>query len=228
MRSVLVSYAIESQHKFRCQAGIGENLVARLTATAFPRSLSRMDMKNLKLPGLVMLKPRRFSDASGYFIETYNEKAFAAAGIAAKFVQDNQSLSVEKGTVRALHFQLPPAAQAKLVRVAQGSVYDVAVDLRVGSPTYGRWEGITLTAEHGEQLFVPRGFAHGFCTLEPDTVVAYKVDAFYAALSDSGLVWNDPLLAIDWPVRPDQAVLSDKDLRLGGFTDFKSPFRYEG
>ena len=187
-----------------------------------------MDVKNLKLPGLMVLKPRRFSDPRGYFIETYNEKVFAAAGITAKFVQDNQSLSVSKGTVRGLHFQLPPAAQAKLVRVLLGSVYDVAIDLRVGSPTYGQSDGATLTAEGGEQIFVPRGFAHGFCTLEPDTVVAYKVDEFYAPASDSGLIWNDPTLAIDWPVAPGDAKLSDKDCKLGRFADFKSPFKYEG
>ena len=185
-----------------------------------------MDAKNLNLPGLMLLKPRRFSDPRGYFIETYNEKAFAAAGIAAKFVQDNQSLSVETGTVRALHFQLPPAAQAKLVRVLHGSVYDVAIDLRVGSPTYGQSDAAILTAEGGEQIFVPRGFAHGFCTLEPDTVVAYKVDEFYAPASDSGLIWNDPTLAVRWPLAGD-AVLSDKDKTHGRFADFKSPFRYE-
>src|ERR1043165_979095 len=187
-----------------------------------------MDAKNLNLPGLMLLKPRRFSDPRGYFIETYNEKVFAAAGIMAKFVQDNQSLSVSRGTIRGLHFQLPPAAQAKLVRVLQGSVYDVAVDLRVGSPTYGRSDAATLTAEGGEQIFVPRGFAHGFCTLEPNTVVAYKVDEFYAPASDSGLIWNDPALAVRWPVAAGDVVLSDKDRTHGRFADFVSPFKYEG
>ena len=145
---------------------------------------------------------------------------FLAAGITTGSCRTISRIRPERGTIRGLHFQLPPAAQAKLVRVVQGSVYDVAVDLRAGSPTYGRWEGATLTAEDGEQLFVPHGFAHGFCTLEPDTVVAYKVDEFYAPASDSGLIWNDPTLAIDWPVRRDEAVLSDKDLRLGRFADF--------
>ena len=187
-----------------------------------------MDVKSLTLPGLILLKPRRFSDSRGYFVETYNEKAFRAAGIAAKFVQDNQSFSAAKGTIRGLHFQLPPAPQAKLVRVLQGSVYDVAIDLRVGSPTFGRSEGARLTAEGGEQIFVPRGFAHGFCTLEPDTLVAYKVDEFYAPASDSGLIWNDPTLAIKWPVAAHDAVLSEKDHKLSRFADFKSPFRYEG
>ena len=187
-----------------------------------------MDVRNLGLPGLLLLKPRRFADSRGYFVETYNERTAAEAGIKCRFVQDNQSYSGSRGTIRGLHFQLPPAAQAKLVRAVQGRVHDVAVDLRAGSPTYGRWAEATLTADGGEQLFIPRGFAHGFCTLEPDTVVAYKVDDFYAPASDSGLIWNDPTLAIDWPVGPDEAVLSDKDLKLGRFAEFRSPFRYEG
>ena len=187
-----------------------------------------MDVRNCVLAGLVLLRPRRFIDARGYFVETYNECAFQAAGITANFVQDNQSFSAKRGTIRGLHFQLPPSAQAKLVRVLQGSVYDVAVDLRVGSPSYGRWTGETLTADGGEQLFVPRGFAHAFCTLEPDTVAAYKVDEFYAPASDSGLIWNDPALAIAWPVASEEVVLSDKDLKLGRFADFVSPFKYEG
>src|SRR5882672_10187219 len=144
-----------------------------------------MDFKNLGLPGLIWLRPRVFQDARGSFAETYNAKAFAAAGISAKFVQDNQSYSAKRGTIRGLHFQLPPAVQSKLVRVLQGSVYDVAVDLRAGSPPYGQWRGETLTADGGEQFFVPGGFAHAFCTLEPGTVVAYKVDDFYAPACDS-------------------------------------------
>jgi dTDP-4-dehydrorhamnose 3,5-epimerase len=187
-----------------------------------------MDVKNLALPGLLLLKPRRFADSRGYFVEIHNERALASAGIAVRFVQDNESYSVRRGTIRGLHFQLPAAAQTKLVRVVRGSVYDVAVDLRVGSPTYGRWEGVTLTADGGEQLFVPRGFAHAFCTLEPDAVVTYKVDDFYSPANDSGLIWNDPTLAIDWPLGSEPAVLSDKDLRLGRFADFQSPFRYQG
>ena len=187
-----------------------------------------MKCENLRLAGLKLLRPRVFEDARGSFTETYNEKTFAGVGISARFVQDNQSYSARRGTIRGLHFQLPPDAQAKLVRVLHGRVHDIAVDLRVGSPTYGQWDSATLTAEGGEQLFVPRGFAHAFCTLEPDTVVAYKVDAFYAPASDSGLIWNDPALAIDWPVGASEVVLSDKDVKLGRFADFVSPFRYEG
>jgi dTDP-4-dehydrorhamnose 3,5-epimerase len=187
-----------------------------------------MDIKRLGLDGVVLLRPRRFADARGYFVETYNEKTFREAAIDAAFVQDNQSFSAARGTIRGLHFQVPPAPQAKLVRVLRGSVYDVAVDVRAGSPTYGRWVAEKLTAEGGEQLFVPRGFAHGFCTLEPDTEVAYKVDGFYSPQCDSGLIWNDPTLAVDWPVTPDAAVLSDKDRKLGAFKDFVSPFRFGG
>ena len=126
------------------------------------------------------MRPRYFHDPRGYFVETYSEHSARDLGLTACFVQDNQSLSVKRGTVRALHFQVPPKSQAKLVRVLRGSIYDVAVDLRLGSPTYGRWAAVTLTANGGEQLFVPRGFAHGFCTLEPNTEVAYKVDDYYA------------------------------------------------
>jgi dTDP-4-dehydrorhamnose 3,5-epimerase len=186
-----------------------------------------MDVKALSLPGLMLLKPRRFPDARGYFVETYNARTFERAGITFKFVQDNQSFSASTGTVRALHFQLPPAAQTKLVWPLQGRIFDVAVDIRLGSPTYGRWEGITLDAESGEQLLVPRGFAHGFCTLAPDTAVAYKVDDFYAPATESGFIWNDPDLAVDWPIAG-EAVLSDKDQKLGRFRDFKSPFVYQG
>lgn len=187
-----------------------------------------MDVTRLSLDGVVLLRPRRFADARGYFVETYNEKTFRAAGIDAKFVQDNQSFSAARGTIRGLHFQIPPAPQAKLVRVLRGSVYDVAVDVRAGSPTYGRWVAEKLTSEGGEQLFVPRGFAHGFCTLEPDTEVAYKVDGFYSPQCDSGIIWNDPSLAVDWPVAPGDVVLSDKDSKLGKFADFVSPFRFGG
>ena len=187
-----------------------------------------MDVKSTKLAGVLLLRPRYWRDARGYFIETYNKRAAATAGIAADFVQDNQSLSLRAGTVRALHFQVPPRPQAKLIRVLRGSIYDVAVDLRVGSPNYGAWVAERLTAEGGEQLFVPHGFAHGFCTLEPDTEVAYKVDDYYAPECERGLIWNDPTLAIGWPVAAADAVLSDKDRALGLFADFVSPFRYEG
>jgi dTDP-4-dehydrorhamnose 3,5-epimerase len=187
-----------------------------------------MDVKATDIPGVLLLKPRFFHDARGFFVETYNMRAAREAGLQAEFVKDNQALSLKRGTVRALHFQVPPRVQGKLVRVLRGSVYDVAVDLRVGSPTYGRWIAATLTAQGGEQLFVPRGFAHGYCTLEPDTEVAYNVDDYYAPDCEKGVIWNDPTLAVGWPVSPADAVLSDKDHKLPRLADFASPFRYDG
>jgi dTDP-4-dehydrorhamnose 3,5-epimerase len=187
-----------------------------------------MEVKSTDLPGLQVLIPRYFHDPRGYFVETYNARTAERVGLMTSFVQDNQSFSIKRGTVRALHFQVPPMSQAKLVRVLRGSIYDAVVDLRVGSPTHGRWTALTLTARGGEQLFVPRGFAHGFCTLEPETEVAYKVDEYYTPTHESGLAWNDPTLAIAWPISPTDAVISDKDRKLGRFADFVSPFRYDG
>jgi dTDP-4-dehydrorhamnose 3,5-epimerase len=186
-----------------------------------------MDVKATDIPGVLLLKPRYLHDARGYFVETYNTRAAHEAGLKSEFVQDNQALSLKQGTVRALHFQVPPRAQAKLVRALRGSIYDVAVDLRVGSPTYGRWTAATLSAQSGEQLFVPRGFAHGYCTLEPDTEVAYKVDDYYSLECERGIIWNDPTLAIGWPAAAANAVLSDKDRKLPRLADFVSPFRYD-
>jgi dTDP-4-dehydrorhamnose 3,5-epimerase len=185
-----------------------------------------MDIKTSKLPGVLVLKPRRFADVRGYFVETYNAQLFRQSGIVVHFVQDNQSFSLHKGTIRGLHFQLPPAAQAKLVRVLRGSIFDVAVDLRLASPTYGQWIAEQISAESGEEIFVPRGFAHGFCTLEPNTEVTYKVDSYYAPASESGITWNDPSLNIPWPIGLNEAILSDKDRQLGTFKEFVSPFRY--
>jgi dTDP-4-dehydrorhamnose 3,5-epimerase len=187
-----------------------------------------MEVEATSLPGVLLLKPRYFRDARGYFVETYNARSAREAGLTAAFVQDNQALSRRRGTVRALHFQVPPKVQAKLVRVLHGSIYDVAVDLRVGSPSYGKWVAVTLTAEGGEQILVPRGFAHGYCTLEDNTEVAYKVDDYYAPDCERGLIWDDPTLGIGWPVAPADAVLSDKDCKLPRFADFTSPFRYDG
>lgn len=186
-----------------------------------------METEKTSIPGVRLLHVRYFADSRGHFVETYNKRAAQNLGLDCNYVQDNQSLSIKVGTVRALHFQVPPKAQAKLVRVLRGSVYDVVVDLRSGSPTYGRWLGVTLTAESGKQLFVPRGFAHGFCTLEPNTEVAYKVDEYYAPELEQGVLWNDPTLAIDWPVAPADAVLSQKDRVLGLFAKFATPFAYE-
>ena len=158
-----------------------------------------------------LLKPKRFADERGWFSEIYNESHFLAAGITTRFVQDNHSLSRGAGVLRGLHFQTPPHGQAKLVRCVRGRIFDVAVDIRRGSPTYGRWVAAELSAERGEQLFVPIGFAHGFLTLEPDTEVIYKVTEYYAPEHDRGILWNDPDLGIDWPVSESDASLSDRD-----------------
>lgn len=161
-------------------------------------------------------------------METYSETWAEAAGVRVRFVQDNQSFSAAEGTIRGLHYQRPPHAQAKLVRCVRGSIMDYAVDIRRGSPTYGRHVAVRLTAEGGEQLFVPVGFAHGFITLEPDVEVAYKVSDVYAPDCDGGLVWNDPQIGIDWPVPASGAVLSDRDRALPALADFQSPFEYDG
>jgi dTDP-4-dehydrorhamnose 3,5-epimerase len=186
-----------------------------------------MEIKTTDLPGVLTLKPRRFADARGYFVETFSERVFREAGISIGFVQENQSYSAKAGTIRGLHFQLPPEAQSKLVRVLRGKIFDVAVDLRRGSPAFGHWMGRTLSAEDGEQILIPRGFAHGFCTLEPDTEVSYKVDAFYAPKCESGIIWSDPTLNIAWPIDAGSAVLSEKDAKLGFFKDLAAPFQFE-
>ena len=186
-----------------------------------------MNIVKTGIEGVLVIEPRVFGDARGYFFESFNARDFAAqTGVDVHFVQDNESRSCH-GVVRGLHFQAPPAAQAKLVRVLKGAIFDVAVDIRLGSPSYGRWCAATLTAEGAEQLYVPRGFAHGFCTLEPGTEVVYKVDGSYAPETEGGIAWNDPGLAIDWPVTVAEAQLSGKDAILPGFTGFVSPFRYE-
>ena len=160
-----------------------------------------------------IVTPKSFADSRGVFCETYNRNRFFEHGIALEFIQDNHASSVEAGTIRGLHFQSPPAAQDKLIRVLRGSILDVAVDLRRSSPTYGKWTAEKLSATDGRQLLVPVGFAHGFCTLEPDTHVLYKVTAYYSPANDLGIAWDDPDLAIDWPVQPGKAILSEKDTR---------------
>ena len=173
----------------------------------------------LSIPDVRLITPRRFGDHRGWFTETWSRRSLDIA-----FCQDNMSLSAEVGTIRGLHFQKPPHAQAKLVMVLQGAILDVAVDIRRASPTFGRHVAVELNAAAGNQLFIPRGFAHGFCTLEPGTQVMYKVDDFYAPETDAGIHWADPDLAINWPVRVDQAHLSPKDLGLPRLKDIESPF----
>lgn len=174
-----------------------------------------------------MLIPKRHGDARGYFSETFNRRGLLEAGIDIDFIQDNESLSATTGTVRGLHFQTPPFEQTKLVRVLTGAIFDVAVDLRENSPSFGRHVGVRLSAEEGNQLLVPAGFAHGFCTLTADTRVFYKVDQYYSAAHDAGLFWNDPDIGIEWPVAVADAVLSDKDGHLPSFKGFKSPFAFQ-
>jgi dTDP-4-dehydrorhamnose 3,5-epimerase len=169
-----------------------------------------MDIIALDIPAVKLLKTRRFGDERGWFAETWRADTMAAAGLPA-FVQDNQSFSAFSGTVRGLHFQRPPQAQAKLVRVVAGRIFDVVVDLRASSPHFGHHISIELDSLSGDQLFVPEGFAHGFCTLEPATTVVYRVNAYYSREHDAGLLWSDPALAIAWPVAPAGATLSDKD-----------------
>ena len=173
-----------------------------------------MHVECLNIPDIRVLSLKKFGDRRGFFSETYNKQAFAALGIDIDFVQDNHSYSADKGTVRGLHFQTPPFAQDKLVRVVRGSVFDIAVDLRQGSPTYGRHVSAVLSAQAWNQLLVPIGFAHGFMTLEPDTEVIYRVSNYYAPDHDKGLLWNDPALGISWPIADAEAVLSEKDRKL--------------
>jgi dTDP-4-dehydrorhamnose 3,5-epimerase len=182
------------------------------------------EARRLDIAGPLLISARRFGDARGVFTETYSRRDFAALGIAEEFVQDNQSVSTAIGTVRGLHFQLPPRAQAKLVRVLRGRVLDVAVDLRTGSPTRGRHIAAELSAENALMLYIPAGFAHGFVTREADTEVAYKVTDTYAPDCDRGLAWDDPALEIDWGVARDAATLSDKDRRWPGLADLGTPF----
>ena len=170
-----------------------------------------MEVTATAIPDVKIVKPKRFGDHRGFFSETFSTRSFADAGLPSVFVQDNHSLSRPKGTVRGLHFQLAPFAQDKLVRVVRGAILDIAVDLRRDSPSFGRWVAAVLSAENGDQLLIPIGFAHAFCTLEADTEVLYKVTNFYSPQHDRGLLWNDPDLAIDWPVSEVDAVLSDKD-----------------
>ena len=183
-----------------------------------------IELEETAIPDVKILRPKRFGDARGYFSETFNKQALAEAGIEFDAIQDNESLSASPGTIRGLHFQKPDAAQAKLVRVLSGSIFDVAIDLRRGSPSYGRHVGVTLSADDWRQLLVPKGFAHGFCTLTDGVEVLYKVTDYYAPDNDVGLAWDDPDLAIAWPVAIGDAVLSDKDRKLPRLADLASPF----
>jgi len=181
------------------------------------------EFSGLEIPGVVLVKPKVFGDERGFFMEAYKMPDFAAAGITESFVQDNHSRST-RGVLRGLHYQNPPFAQGKLVRVVRGEVFDVAVDIRRGSPTWGRWVGMVLSEENKELLYLPAGMAHGFCVLSDVAEVAYKTTNIYSAESEAGIIWNDEDLGIDWPV--DQPVLSEKDAAFPSLKDAEIGFKY--
>lgn len=186
-----------------------------------------MHVEPYSLPGLFLVQPERFGDDRGFFEETWSRRLLADAGIDVEFVQDNHSLSRDVGTVRGLHFQSPPHAQAKLVRCGAGRLFDVAVDVRVGSPTHGQWAGVELSADNGLQLFIPQGFAHGFITREPNTEIVYKCSDYYAPECDGAVRWDDPAIGIDWGMEA-AARISEKDARAPALAAFASPFLWEG
>jgi dTDP-4-dehydrorhamnose 3,5-epimerase len=183
-----------------------------------------LDIQPTAIPDVKIICPKRFGDERGFFSEVYNRLGFEEAGLDFDFVQDNHSLSVKAGTIRGLHFQTPPFAQGKLVRVTRGRILDVSVDLRRSSPTYGQHVAVELSAENWRQLLVPIGFAHGFCSLEPDTEVLYKVTNYYSAEHDRGLAFDDPALGIRWPVPLSEAILSDKDHKHPRLAELPSYF----
>ena len=176
------------------------------------------------IAGVLEIRPQRVSDERGFFSETWNDEEWREAGISLRFVQDNHSLSRSPGVLRGFHFQRPPAAQDKLVRVTHGSIFDVAVDIRRASPTYGRWVGATLSSEAWNQLLIPRGFAHGFVTLEPDTEVQYKVTAPYSPEHELCVRFDDPAIGVDWPIAADRLTLSEKDRSAPALADVDTGF----
>ena len=186
-----------------------------------------MQVNDLGLGGVVEIIPKKFGDARGFFSETYQRQRFLDAGITQDWIQDNQSFSAEKGTLRGLHFQVAPVAQDKLIRVLKGAIFDVAVDIRNGSPTYGKWVSCELSAEKFNQLLIPRSFAHGFLTLVPDVEVLYKVSAPYSPECDRGVRWNDPAIGVAWPLEPgQQPVLSGKDAQAPMLADIASQITF--
>jgi dTDP-4-dehydrorhamnose 3,5-epimerase len=184
-----------------------------------------MQIVSAEIADVKIIRPVRHVDPRGFFSEIFREDVLADQGVETRFVQENHSLSVARGVIRGLHFQIPPFAQAKLVRVAVGAILDAVVDLRRSSPSFGRHAAVRLDAAAGDQLFVPEGFAHGFCTLEPNTEIVYKVNRYYSAEHDRGLLWNDPALGIAWPVTEAAALLSDKDRRHPVLAELPQYFR---
>jgi dTDP-4-dehydrorhamnose 3,5-epimerase len=183
-----------------------------------------MEFRKFDIEGLLEIRPRKISDERGYFSETFRLTAFVEQAPPVNFVQDNQSLSVRPGTLRGVHYQSPPAAQGKLVRCVAGSIFDVAVDLRVDAPTFGRWVSVVLSPEELNQLWVPAGFGHGFCTLEPNSIISYRVTDYYSPENDVGIAWDDPDLAIDWPAIADPDTLSARDRRQPAFAELPPYF----
>jgi len=186
-----------------------------------------LSISETALPDVLLLQPQRFSDARGYFAETWNRKRMSEVGLDVDFVQDNLSLSARAGTVRGLHFQAPPNAQDKLVRCGRGRLLDIAVDIRKGSPMFGRWVGAELSSENGRQLLIPKGFLHGFVTLEPDTEVIYKCSDYYASESERVVRFDDPRIGIDWTIDPSTAVLSQRDAEAPFLCDLETPFVWD-
>ena len=184
-----------------------------------------MKITETNLEGVLVIEPTTFGDHRGWFMETYSESKFLASGMELKFVQDNHSFSAAKGTLRGIHYQLNPKAQTKLVRCTKGAIYDVAIDIRIGSPTYGEWYAVELSADNKKQLLVPKGFAHAFMTLDDNTEVQYKVDEVYSPENDRGIIWNDPDIGIEWPVEI-SPVLSDKDQKAPQLKDTDNNFYY--
>jgi dTDP-4-dehydrorhamnose 3,5-epimerase len=180
-----------------------------------------VQIDRLAVPEVLLITPVRHGDARGWFSEVFRSDVLAEAGVRDVFVQDNQAFSARQGTLRGLHLQVPPAPISKLVRCLKGAIFDVAVDVRAGSPTFGRWAGAELTAANGRQLYVPRGFAHAYLTLTPDTEVFYKVDGYYTPEAERGLRWNDPAIGIDWPLAEADVVMNDRDRALPLLADFE-------
>lgn len=186
-----------------------------------------MEFYPLDLPGPMLLQPHRFGDDRGYFSEIFRADLFGEKVGPVDFVQENESLSARVGTVRGLHFQIAPFAQGKLVRCLAGRIFDVVVDIRRGSPAFGRWTSVELSAREGKQFWIPPGFAHGFCTLEPDSIVCYKVTSYYSAENDRGILWDDPALGIAWPDVADPSTLSAKDRLHPLLADLPPHFKFE-
>ncbi|WP_080146729.1 dTDP-4-dehydrorhamnose 3,5-epimerase [Marinilactibacillus piezotolerans] len=186
-----------------------------------------MQVYNTKLQDVKIIETDVFGDHRGFFTESYSKVKFEEAGISHTFIQDNHSLSVEPGVLRGMHFQVPPKAQTKLVRATTGVIYDVLVDIRLGSPTYGQWEGYILSEYNHRQLLVPKGFAHGFVTLTPNCNVQYKVDEVYSAEHDGGIAFDDSSIQIDWPIQTEKAILSEKDTKHPTLGQFDNPFKWE-